>query len=101
MARTEVLTNKLTDTAVGVEELIVRYRQHVDKMYHIGAEVDSMWEGTANQTFVAKLQADRERFDAMAKLLEQYVVALRNSAAEYVKGENEVIQILNTNTIRS
>jgi uncharacterized protein YukE len=97
MAGTEVLTGTLTEAATSVEELIGRYRQSVSKMYAIGAEIDSMWEGTASKTFATRLGSDRERFDAMAKLLEGYVVVLRNAASEYVRGENEVLHILNTN----
>ena len=100
MAGTEVLTNTLNDVAISVEELIGRYRQSVSRMYSIGGEIDAMWEGAANRQFMAQLGSDRERFDAMAKLLESYVATLRNAASTYVTAESEVLTVLNTNTVR-
>ena len=98
MAGTEVLTGSLMDTAASVEELIGRYRQSVNKFYAIGQELDSMWDGKASTKFTARMGNDRERFDAMAKLLESYVSVLRHNAGIYVKAEGDVLNVLNTNS---
>jgi uncharacterized protein YukE len=97
---TEVLTNALNEVATSVEELTSRYRQTVIRMYNIGSDIDSMWDGEANRRFMAQLGSDRERFDAMATLMDNYVLTLRNSASTYVRTEGEVLNVLNTNTIR-
>ena len=96
MAGTEVLTGSLMDTAASVEELIGRYRQSINKFYAIGQELDSMWDGVASSKFAARMGNDRERFDAMAKLLESYVSVLRHNAGIYVKAEGDVLNVLNT-----
>ena len=98
MAGTEVLTGSLMDVAASVEELVGRYRQSVNKFYSIGQELDSMWDGQASSKFAAQMGNDRERFDAMAKLLESYVSVLRHNASVYVKAEGDVINVLNTNS---
>ena len=100
MAGTEVLTSTLNEVATSVEELTERYRQSVSRMYSVGGELDAMWEGPANRQFMYQLGSDRVRFDAMAKLLQSYYETLRNAAATYVKAENEVQTVLNTNTMR-
>ena len=100
MAGTEVLTGSLMETASGVEELVGRYRQSVDRLFAIGHEIDSMWDGLASSKFAAQLGQDRERFDAMAKLLESYIGVLRQNAGIYTKAENDVLNVLGTNTIR-
>ena len=99
-AGTEVLTGTLLEVATSVEELIGRYRQSVNRVYAIGHELDGMWDGLASDKFSAQMGADRERFDAMAKLLESYVAVLRHNAGLYKKAESDVLTVLGTNTVR-
>lgn len=98
MAGTEVLTGSLMDVATSVEELVGRYRQSVNKFYAIGQELDVMWDGKASNKFATQMGSDRERFDAMAKLLESYISVLRHNAGIYVKAESNVMDVLNTNS---
>jgi len=97
MTGTEVLTGSLMDVAADAEELVARYRQSVNRIYAIGQELDSMWDGTANRTFFARMGSDRERFDAMAKLLESYVSVLRHNASIYIRAESDVLDVLKAN----
>jgi len=98
MAGTEVLTGSLMDVAASVEELIGRYRHSVNKFYSVGQELDAMWDGQASSKFAAQMGSDRERFDAMAKLLESYISVLRHNASVYLKAEGDVLNVLNTNS---
>jgi len=98
MSGTEVLTGSLMEVAADVEELVARYRQSVNKIYVIGQELDPMWDGQANRTFNYQMGSDRDRFDAMAKLLESYIAVLRHNASLYVKAESDVLDVLNTNS---
>lgn len=97
MSTIVVTPSVLKDIALGVEELTGRYRQSISKLYNIGGELDGMWEGAANRQFMAQLGSDRERFDAMAKLMESYIGTLRNAAATYVNSESEAVTALNAN----
>jgi len=98
MAGTEVLTGSLMDIAAGLDDLIGRYRQSINRVYTIGQELDSMWEGNASSKFTAQMSSDRERFDAIAKLLESYASVLRHSASVYLRAESDVLAVLSTNT---
>jgi WXG100 family type VII secretion target len=100
MAGTEVLTGRMLEVAKSVEDIIGRYNTSVNKMYQIGGEIDAMWEGEANRKFMATLGNDRQRFDALTKMLTSYVEVLRQDAAIYARAENDVLGVLNTNTIR-
>jgi len=96
MSGTEVLTGNMMDIAAGMDELIGRYRHSINRVYVIGQELDSMWEGNASSKFTTQMSNDRERFDAMAKLLESYVSVLRDNASIYLKAEDAVLSVLNT-----
>lgn len=100
MAGTEVLTGRMLEVAKNVEDIIGRYNTSVNKMYQVGGEIDSMWDGEASQKFMSTLGNDRERFNALSKMLTAYVDTLRQNAAIYARAESDVINILNTNKIR-
>ena len=100
MAGTEVLTGRLMEVAKNVEDIVGRYGTSVSKMYQLGGEVDTMWDGAASDTFMANLGNDRERFNALTKMLTAYVETLRQDAAIYAKAESEVLDVVNTNKVR-
>ena len=96
MAGTEVLTSRMNEVAKSVEDIIARYNTSVNKVYQIGGEIDAMWEGEANKKFMATLGNDRQRFDALTRMLTEYVETLRQSAITYAKAESDVLNALNT-----
>lgn len=100
MAGTEVLTSRMLDVAKGVEEIIGRYNQSLNKMFQIGGEIDAMWDGEASNKFMATLGNDRERFNALTKMLTAYVETLRQDVAIYAKAESDALNVLNTNKVR-
>ena len=100
MAGTEVITGRMLDVARDVEDIIGRYNTSVNKVYQIGGEIDAMWDGEASQKFQQILGNDRERFNAMARLLTEYVDVLRRDASIYAKTEGDVVDILNVNKVR-
>jgi WXG100 family type VII secretion target len=100
MAGTEVSTGRLLKVAEEVEKITSNYKASVNKMYEIGDEIDLMWDGDASRKFKATLGNDRQRFDALTKMLTAYVETLRQEAAIYAKAESDVADALSTNKIR-
>ena len=96
MAGTEVNTGRLLEVAKSVEDIIGRYNSSVNNVYQIGGEIDKMWDGDASRKFMTILGNDRQKFDALTKMLTAYVETLRQSAATYKKAEDEVNGVLNT-----
>jgi hypothetical protein len=70
MAGTEVTTGKLTQAANMPSEFISQYNVAVDKFYNCGAEIDTMWDGEASQKFMATRTGDRDRFNALTRILQ-------------------------------
>jgi WXG100 family type VII secretion target len=100
MAGTDVLTGRMTEVAKNIEDIVGRYNQSVNKLYQIGGEIDSMWDGEASNKFMSIVGNDRDRFNAMAKMLTSYVEVLRTDASIYAKAESDSLDVLNTNKIR-
>jgi len=97
---TEVTTGKLTQVANTLTDLIAQYNASVDRFYNCGAEIDTMWDGEASQKFMYTLTNDRERFNALRNILQRYVEVLNQDASTYAQAESDVLNVLNTNTIR-
>ena len=91
-----MLTGSLMDIASGMDDLIGRYRHSINRIYMIGQELDSMWDGNASSKFAVQMGNDRERFDAMAKLLESYASVLRQNANIYLTAESDVLAVMHT-----
>jgi WXG100 family type VII secretion target len=100
MATTEVLTSKLTEVAKNVNDLVQKYNKSILRVYEIGSELDTMWDGEANQKFNAMFANDRERFNAMSSLLTRYTETLNQAASIYAKAESDAIQTIATNKVR-
>lgn len=96
MPLTEVSTAQLLNVSKKVNDLIENYKRSVNKVYEIGAEIDGMWDGEANQKFNAILGADREKFNAMSTLISEYSRMLNETAATYARTEAEVLETLNS-----
>lgn len=100
MAGTEVLTGRMLEVAKNLEDIIGRYNTSINSMFQIGSEIDAMWDGDASNKFMATLGNDRERFNALTKMLTAYADTLRQDATIYAKAESDVLDVLNTNKIR-
>ncbi len=99
-AGTRVTTQKMRQVADQVETYARDFVQRVNDLYNVGQQLDSMWDGDASQRFMTQLGTDRERFEAMNRVLLQYVEALRSNAASYDNAEARAMETLNTNSIR-
>ena len=97
---TEVTTGRLTQAANQLTEFIAQYNTAVDRFYNCGAEIDTMWDGDASQKFMQTLTSDRDRFNALTRMLQSYVEVLNQNANSYARAEADVMNALNTNTIR-
>ena len=100
MAGTEVLTGKMLDVANRLEEIGREYKNSVDKINTAGAELDQMWNGEAGNKFSAVIARDRDRFDALSKMLAEYADTLRREVEIYARAENDVRDVFNSRRIR-
>ncbi len=92
MANTWAVTTERLVTSAGViEEKTAKYNSEWAKLYtELQSLKSSQWQGIASDTFNAKLEAYRNDFEEMAKVLMEYAEYLRTAADNYVKTEEAI-----------
>ena len=100
MAINRINTQEMRAVASSVEQLAGDYTRQVQALYTAGNELDKMWDGDANSTFNAQLGQDQARFEALNRVVAQYVQTLRENAEAYDKSEAEAVQTLQTKSVR-
>ena len=100
MALNRINTQEMRSVANTTEQLASDYTRQVQALYQTGGELDKMWDGDANSTFNAQLGQDQARFEALNKVLGQYVQVLRENADEYDRSEADAVQTVQTKTVR-
>jgi len=96
----KVNTQGMRGAANDIEQMVFDYVQQVTALYTTGQELDAMWDGDANSKFNAQLGQDQPRFDALNRVVRDYVQALRDNAEAYDRAEAEAVQTLQTKTVR-
>ena len=83
-----VTTERLVASANVIEEKTANYNSEWAKLYtEIQNLKSAQWQGIASDTFNAKLEAYRNDFEEMSKVLLNYATFLRSAADNYVKTE--------------
>ena len=86
-----VTTENLVSSAGFIEEKTAKYNSEWAKLYtELQSLKSAQWQGIASDTFNAKLEAYRNDFQEMAKVLLEYVNYLRTAADNYVKTEEAI-----------
>ena len=83
-----VTTERLVSSANIIEEKTAKYNSEWAKLYtELQSLKSSQWQGIASDTFNAKLEAYRNDFENMSKILMGYAAFLKTVADNYVKTE--------------
>lgn len=83
-----VTTERLVASSNVIEEKTARYNSEWAKLYtELQSLKSSQWQGIASDTFNAKLEAYRNDFEEMSKVLLEYATYLKTAAENYVKTE--------------
>ena len=86
-----VTTERLVSSAGVIEEKTAKYNSEWAKLYtELQSLKSAQWQGIASDTFNAKLEAYRNDFEEMAKILQEYANYLRTAADNYVKTEESI-----------
>ena len=86
-----VTTERLVSSAGVIEEKTAKYNSEWAKLYtELQSLKSAQWQGIASDTFNAKLDAYRNDFEEMSKVLLEYVNYLRTAADNYVKTEEAI-----------
>ena len=86
-----VTTERLVTSAGVIEEKTARYNSEWAKLYtELQSLKSAQWQGIASDTFNAKLEAYRNDFEEMSKVLLEYAAYLKTAAENYVKTEEAI-----------
>lgn len=89
-----VKPEEMNTVASNIENKISEWQAAVQKLYTLQQEMDAMWDGTANDSFNQNFQGDLQKFNALTNLMQEYVVAIKTAANNYISGEGEVKSIV-------
>jgi len=92
---TTVTVEVLRSKANNLDQFISSYTGSVTALYQLTEELNAMWEGGASQAFQTNFNRQKIEFENGGKTLRDYTQALRDAADEYVRIDNEAINIIN------
>ena len=84
----------MNTVASNIETKFQNGRQQYRNFIQLQQEMDAMWDGTANDSFNQNFQGDLQKFNALTNLMQEYVVAIKTAANNYISGEEEVKSIV-------
>lgn len=86
----------LRKTAEELRDLNSQYKAKVENLAEVEQELRSMWEGEANQAFQRAFAKDKVSLDKYYAVINVYIEALIQSAADYEKAEAQALNIINS-----
>lgn len=92
--------NDLRTKAEMLRQLNAQFRNQVDEMTAIEANLNGMWEGQAREAFHSAFESDRVQMSNFYNAVEVYAQRLELMLEAYIRAENANIQIANERTYR-
>lgn len=86
----KVNSKTLASEANSISELVKDAEKKLKTMYTQVRELDSKWEGPANESFTQSFNADYETFDAICKTVSSLASNMKKAAREYERCEDEI-----------
>ncbi|MGN0621787.1 MAG: WXG100 family type VII secretion target [Porcipelethomonas sp.] len=98
MAKFTVLPSQLKSAASELLNLNGQFRQKVGSLENAEAQLNSQWDGEANDAFHAAFTRDKSQMDEFYNLIVKYADALNQIADKYDKAEAANQQIASSRT---
>ncbi|MBP3620549.1 MAG: WXG100 family type VII secretion target [Lachnospiraceae bacterium] len=95
MAKTKVSPEEMGEVAKSLGETMSAWAQTVGETSKLVADMSTMWEGPANDTFVQSFAADVKKFEQLAAVMESYQQTIIKIANRYIEGEQAAVNIAN------
>ena len=94
-----VNTNTLANDIDALTTALASARAQLDDMFHQVAELDTMWDGPANDEFNRQFGNDYENAKNLCKTIESIIECMKFAKDQYNTCENEVNGIVSAITI--
>lgn len=85
-----ISTENLGKDIERLRNILKELQQNKKKMTEEIGELNTMWKGPANDTFVKQFQSDGMSFDNLCKTIEEMIRAMEHAKLEYEKCESKV-----------
>ncbi len=89
MAEILVTAQEIRKKASDLREQNSKFKMQVGNLESQEGELVGMWEGQARNAFDQALKTDKNQFDALYQLIEQYCQTIETIASNYEKAETE------------
>ena len=90
-------TGEMLKVANSMNEQLEAYTTAINGMYTLGEELDSYWDGMASEKFKERFANDREKFEKLRNIIENYINTLKDNVNTYTSGEERAMETLSTN----
>lgn len=90
----KVNTEAMSSDVEELRELLNNSTANLDKMYESVTTLDSMWEGPANESFVAQFSSDYTAFKEICSLVSGMIDDMDTAKAKYNSCEDEVYALI-------
>ncbi len=94
MAEIKVSTEGMKGVVTEFNRKISDWNNMVDNIWSLLRELDSMWDGDANEAFNALIAEDKPKFTSLSSMMETYKNAITTAAEKYENGEKEIKDIV-------
>lgn len=94
-----VNTSTLTNDIDALQTVLVSARTQLDDMFNQVAELDTMWDGPANEEFNRQFGNDYENAKNLCETIESIIGCMKFARDQYITCENEVNGIVSAITI--
>ena len=99
MALIRVTASQVRSTAEQLRTFNQNFNNQVNNLVSAEGNLNSMWDGQANDAFHAAFNNDKEDMTQFYNLINRYCEALDNIAAEYERAEAKAADIAARRTI--
>ncbi|MCI8441761.1 MAG: WXG100 family type VII secretion target [Provencibacterium sp.] len=89
-----VTPEMMVNVSQSVDSKIDEWQRSVNKIYSLVQEMDTMWDGMANDTLNNTFQENIPKYNALTQMMTEYSTAIKQAANTYVNGEEEVKNIV-------
>lgn len=98
MSQFKVTASTLTTQATELTDLNGRFKSAVEQLVTSEANLNSMWDGEANDAFHNAFTTDKGKMDEFYNLIIQYVERLNSIATRYIQTERTNTEIASNRT---
>ena len=93
MATMEITPEQMISIAKEIKIKMGDWESCVNQVYSLYAELDAMFEGSANKEFTKRFTEDSAKFKKLFSLMESYQQAIIDMANDYKSADNEAAAI--------